>query len=357
MQEGGRRLTLKLDRIEAFRHSPAMRWLLLINLVAVVLLSGAVAIVMEGTRLDGGPSSQNAPSGQLASLSPEADSAAGTSPEPEEPGGMDEAPAERTAHLPDTFVPIPAPRSAVDEAGSNSGEGDLRAPRVLKVATEGAYPPFNYQETDGHPAGFDVDVARALCERLEAHCTFQVETWGDLRPALRDGTADLVVASMRIPETPRPGIVYSDPYYGLQGRFVGLSAGGWNFDGLVRQAGVRVAVQTGSAHAAYLAERYPDMALVLTQTPEEAFALVRSSTVEAAFADNTAALRWLKDEECCGTLGGAVRDEKYFGRGAGIALRAEDDALRQEINEALTAMIADGSLDALSRRYFGASIY
>lgn len=254
-------------------------------------------------------------------------------------------------------MPLPAPRSAADEEDSKSSDDDAASLRVLKVATEGAYPPFNYQETDGHPAGFDVDVARALCDRLEATCTFEVDAWSDLRPALRDRTADLVVASMRIPETPRPGIVYSDPYYGLQGRFVGLSAGGWNFDGLVRQAGVRVAVQKASAHAAYLAERYPGMELVLTQTPEEAFSLVRSSTVEAAFADNTAALRWLKEEECCGTLGGAVRDEKYFGRGAGIALRAEDDALRQEINEALSAMIADGSLEALSKRYFGASIY
>src|SRR5947208_2390387 len=66
----------------------------------------------------------------------------------------------------------------------------------LRIATEGAYPPFNYVDDAGHLAGFDVDIARAICSDLGEDCSLVAVPWAKIIDGLVNGDYDLIVASM-----------------------------------------------------------------------------------------------------------------------------------------------------------------
>lgn len=236
---------------------------------------------------------------------------------------------------------------------------------ALRFLTEGAYPPFSERDTEGRLRGFDVDIAEALCLRLKRTCEIEARTWSDLLPALSHGEADAVIASMLIPSPGREAphadarIVFTKKYYSTPGRFAARKAGAALAASATGMAGKRVAVQERSVHEAFLARRFPSAAIVSVRTLDEAEAALAQGRVDFLFADRNALLRWLldgKDAECCRLVGADYTDPAYFGAGAGLALRADDDALREELDRALAAIVADGTYADISRRYFGQNI-
>ena len=65
-----------------------------------------------------------------------------------------------------------------------------QAQDVVRIGTEGAYPPWNYMETDGELAGFEIDLANAMCEKMGATCEFVAQDWDGIIPALMNGRYD-----------------------------------------------------------------------------------------------------------------------------------------------------------------------
>lgn len=70
--------------------------------------------------------------------------------------------------------------------------------KEIRIASEGAYPPFNYMSPDGKLVGFDLDIANALCEAMEAKCTIVANDWDGMIPGLQANKFDAVIASMAI---------------------------------------------------------------------------------------------------------------------------------------------------------------
>src|ERR1700752_5347097 len=96
---------------------------------------------------------------------------------------------------------------------------DLSRISVIRFLTETDYPPFNFTGADGNPAGFNVDLARALCDEIKVTCTIQMRRFETLLDALSSNRGDAIIASMAVTAQMRERVDFTDPYYRAPARF------------------------------------------------------------------------------------------------------------------------------------------
>src|ERR1700754_3311000 len=96
---------------------------------------------------------------------------------------------------------------------------DLSRLAVIRFLTETDYPPFNFTGPDGNPAGFNVDLARALCDEIKVTCTIQMRRFETLIDALATNRGDAIIASMAVTPQLRAKVDFTDPYYRAPARF------------------------------------------------------------------------------------------------------------------------------------------
>lgn len=223
---------------------------------------------------------------------------------------------------------------------------------VLRVGVEGNYPPFSRMGPDGKLAGFDIDIALALCERMKVACQLVQQEWDGMMPALRARKFDLIVASMTITEERRKAADFSDPYYDIPSRWVAR-------DGTVKDPspeglkGKRIVVLRNSPRSQYVAERYKGSEVLLVNRETDVYLELASGRGDVALGSIVVASEsFLKTPQGKGfsAVGAPVR--MAGGSGVGIAVRKGDAALLGRINAALKALKADGGYQRLAARYF-----
>ncbi len=227
-------------------------------------------------------------------------------------------------------------------------------PRI-RIGVDGAYPPFSRTEADGKPAGYDVDVARALCQKLAADCEIVAVGWDGLVPALDGKRVDALVASMPVVDTSRRTYDFTRRYHRIGPRFVARVGETRANPVTATLAGVRVGVRAGTAHAAQLAAAHPKAIVVPFPSEAAAGAAVADHSVDLAFGDTLALYRWLDGPAPRGRVqfvGDEVLDAERFGDGAGIAYRKTDRDLGQLVDRALGELARDGTLDRIAGRWF-----
>ena len=84
---------------------------------------------------------------------------------------------------------------------------------TLRIATEGTYAPFNYTNPDGSLGGFDVDIANALCNKMQTECQIIAQDWDGIIPALKTGKFDAIVAAMSVTPERSEQVDFSEPYF------------------------------------------------------------------------------------------------------------------------------------------------
>lgn len=232
---------------------------------------------------------------------------------------------------------------------------DLSAVRQIRFMTEDDYPPFNFQTPDGQLAGFNVDLARAICAELGATCTIQRRGWDLLIPALDDNSGDAVIAALAINDETRQQVDFSAPYFLTPGRFV-LRRDSLLMDIAPKTLDDRsVSVVAGSRHEAFLAAFYPKVTRVPFETPALARTALKTGRVQAHFGDATTLSYWLNGAEadnCCEFRGGAFTDPRFFGDGLGVAVKKGNAPLRRALDYALARLARRGVYGELYLRYF-----
>jgi polar amino acid transport system substrate-binding protein len=230
----------------------------------------------------------------------------------------------------------------------------------IKIATEGAYPPFNSMTADGKVVGFDVDIANALCEKMKAECEIVTQDWDGIIPGLVAKKYDAIIASMSITEERRKLVDFSNPYYKSALTFVGKKGMGITEMNAETLKGKTVGAQAGTTQADYITAAFPDVELKSYPTQDEVNLDLSSGRIDFGVSDLFPMLDWVangKDGACCELVGAPVLDPKYAGEGAGITFRQEDDVLRESFNKALDEIIADGTYKAINDKYFKIDIY
>jgi polar amino acid transport system substrate-binding protein len=232
---------------------------------------------------------------------------------------------------------------------------DLSRVTLIRFLTENDYPPFNYAGTDGNPAGFNVDLARMVCEELAIACTIQMRRFDTLIDALAENRGDAVIASIAVTPQTRGRVDFSDPYYRTPARFV--SRRDFVLDDIRPEQleGRKVAVVANTAHEAYLKSLFTEAQLRAFPNAAAARSALVRGEADLLFGDGISLAFWLNGTEsagCCVFRGGPFIDSRYFGEGVGIAVRRGNDALRQGFNWALFRLWERGRFSDLWLRYF-----
>ncbi|MBS0248166.1 MAG: transporter substrate-binding domain-containing protein [Proteobacteria bacterium] len=232
---------------------------------------------------------------------------------------------------------------------------DLSRLTVIRFLTETDYPPFDYAGPDGNPIGFNVDLARMICEEIKVACTVQMRRYDTLIDSLNANQGDAVIASMAATPAMRKRVDFTDPYYRMPARFVTRRNSG--IEDVRPQAleGKKVGVIAGTAHEAYIKMLFTEAELHAYPDDAAARAALKKGEVDLLFGDGISLSFWLNGTDsanCCRFVGGPYLESRYFGEGVGIAVRRGNDLLRQSLNWALFRLWEQGRFTDLWLRYF-----
>lgn len=230
---------------------------------------------------------------------------------------------------------------------------------TLRVSNEGGYPPFNYVTSSGELEGFDVDLANALCAEMQVECKFVIQEWSGMIPALLANKFDVVIGSMGITEERKQKVAFTDKYYSSKGRFVMAMGSDTTDTGPDTMAGKTIGVQAATIHQNFLNDNYGAASIRTYESNDEALSDLSAGRIDAVFADQLVLWKWLEKSGagCCEFKGESYDDPRWFGEGVGMAVRQEDEELRERLNVALQAIIDDGTYDTINAKYFPFSIY
>ena len=237
---------------------------------------------------------------------------------------------------------------------------DLGGLHSLRFLTEDDYPPFHFALPDGTLSGFDVDLARAICEDLKITCTIQARRFDTLTAALNDDQGDALIAAIRIDPQTRATLDFTAPYYTTPARFASLTSLAAEPAIPESLRGKIVGVEAKSAHEAYLQTFFPDT----IRKPYESQKLLREALfkgdIDTIFGDGIALSSWLDGPEgqnCCRFRGGPFIDTRFFGEGVGIAVKKGNTPLRQTLDYALAELASRGTYTDLYLKYFPLGFY
>ena len=237
---------------------------------------------------------------------------------------------------------------------------DTSAIRVIRFLTEDDYPPFGFAMPDGALGGFNVELARALCEELHVQCTIQPRRWDTMIEAIEQGRADAAVASIAMTQANRARVDFTAPYYKTPARFVARASVALDSPDPRSIAGRTVGVVARSAHEAYLRAFFPRASLRLYDNPQALRSALKRNEVEIAFGDGVSFALWLNGADasgCCAFRGGPYTESRYFGEGVGIALRRDDEGLKRALDYALKRISERGVYADLYLKYFPVGFY
>ena len=227
---------------------------------------------------------------------------------------------------------------------------------VIRFLTETDYPPFNFTGADGNPAGFNVDLARALCDEIKVTCTIQMRRFETLVDAITSNRGDAIIASHggdagRL----RARLDFTDPYYRAPARFVSRR------DAVMPEIrpeyleGKKVGVIAGTSHEAYLKAMFTDAetAILSQRRRAAAGAAPRRGRFHLRRRDRAGVLdqrhrfgRMLR------VLGRALCREPLFRRRHRHRRPQGQRLLRQSLNWALFRLWEKGRYTDLWLRYF-----
>ena len=263
-------------------------------------------------------------------------------------------------------------------AAGAGGAAAQEPTRTIKVATEGAYAPWNYTEAGGKLAGFDIDLLADICPRMNIKCEIVVQDWEGLIPALTAGKFDAIVAGMLQTEEREKVIAFSRNYGTGSAMFLvskdspmaDMPTGkqvdmGADPEGAAAAAaemlpymqGMVIGGAASSTVGQIMAELFPGIELREYKTGEQHDLDLAAGRVDGIMASPVALDRTL---EMIGadqvTFAGTEFTGGVLGGGQSVGLRKEDTELKAMFNDAINAAIADGTLSRLAIKWFGRDI-
>jgi polar amino acid transport system substrate-binding protein len=226
--------------------------------------------------------------------------------------------------------------------------------RTVRIASEGARPPYNYLEHN-KLAGFEIDLARDLCARMKVSCSFMAEDWDGLIPGLLAHRYDAIMAAMEITDGAREKIAFTKPYIRMPSAFLTLKEHATLDMSPAGLTGKTIGVESGSDQQGYVEDVYKQSEIRPYATLEEAILDLAEGRIDTVIAEKDAIADFMKkrkEGQCCVIAADVPYDAVYFGDGIGIGLRKEDKTLKAMFEKALDSCMADGTFARIRAKYF-----
>jgi octopine/nopaline transport system substrate-binding protein len=249
---------------------------------------------------------------------------------------------------------------------------------TVRIATEGAYPPWNSTDPSGKLIGFELDLANDLCQRMQVECEIVAQNWDGIIPGLTAGKYDAIMAGMSITEERKEVISFSDSYANEPAYFAVLkdsdlaaykddsleladldeidAAEQAAIDSLKEAlAGTTVGVQVATTHANFLDQHMSDAVEIRSYDTQENLDLdLQAGRVDAALASASYWFPLMETEKGADfALIGPGLNGGPFGAGVGAGIRQEDTDLVEMFNKAIAEAKADGTINRLAQHWFG----
>ncbi|WP_028356867.1 transporter substrate-binding domain-containing protein [Brackiella oedipodis] len=233
--------------------------------------------------------------------------------------------------------------------------------RTIRFGTDAAYAPFESTTPSGDIVGFDIDIAKAICAKLQAKCTFQNQSWDGIIPALHAKKFDVISSSMSITDERKRAVAFTDKVWATPNVLIGKEGVDINTTPEAT-AGKDIGIQQGTTQDKYASKYFTKANIRRYKTFEDALNDLKTGRVVAIFADGGVANEFLKSDAGKGyvLLGDTLQndaDKDIFGAGTGFAVRKSDKDLLNDLNKALQEIHDDGTYEKLNKQYFPFSVY
>lgn len=247
----------------------------------------------------------------------------------------------------------------------------------ITIATEGAFPPYNLTKPDGTLAGYEIDLAKVLCERMKVECTFVTQSFDGIIPALQAGKFDAIMSGMSATEKRKQIIDFSVSYGStgqafatlkssplaslpLKGELYSLSTNDEGAHKAITELkpmldGKVIGVQTASTSSRFVDEYMNGIVekREYKQTEEHDLDLIsgRVDLIMASMGYLSTAITKPGNEDM--VIVGPRFQGGFLGAGSSVGLRKEDTDLKALFDAAINSAKADGTTKELSEKWFG----
>jgi len=218
----------------------------------------------------------------------------------------------------------------------------------VRIATEGAYAPWNFMDDSGTVAGFEIELGNEICARAGVECEWVVNEWDSIIPNLVAGNYDMIMAGMSVTDERKQSIMFGNEYFPADGAtYVAASSAEIDSNNL---SGLKIGAQGATIHADYLEANLAEGNDILSyETADQSVADLMAGNIDLLLADNSYLVPIVE------ASGGALKivgDRLAIGGGVAAGYRQADKELAEKMNAALTSVREDGTLSELLIKFF-----
>lgn len=229
---------------------------------------------------------------------------------------------------------------------SSDGTGTEASKDVLIMATNAAFPPYEYHEGD-KISGIDVDVAEAIAEEIGMTLEIEDMDFNSIITAIQSGKADIGVAGMTVTEERLKNVAFSESYAtGVQVIIVPEDSDINSPDDL---EGKMIGVQESTTGHIYCADDYGDENVTAYTTGANAIEALKTGKVDCVVIDNEPAKAFVEAND-----GIKILETEYVTEHYAIAIAKENEDLLNKVNSAMKKLKEDGTLQTIIDKYITA---
>ena len=206
----------------------------------------------------------------------------------------------------------------------------------LTFAMGPSYPPFETTNEKGEIIGFDVDVANAICQEIQATCKFKSEAFDALIPNLKAKRFDASISAIDITDARAKQVLFSDAYYDSPASYVPLKGQA------TLESAKNVGVQNGTTFQQYTVAETKQYSPKSYASLQSAILDLKSGRIDIIFGDTAVLADMISKEPEIQFVGEKVTNKKYFGNGLGSAMHKSNKDLAAQLNKGLAAIKANG---------------